>query len=189
MSLAHDRAVPGARGRTPGPARWREQQLPPEWFPGAVHLRPRRGAQLVDVDGNVYVDYALGMGANILGHAPATVLEAVRASLGDGQLFAGQHPSEVELALALRDRMPSMELLRFGGSGSEMVACRPPIRQGIHGPQPRDQVRRSLPRLVRRHPGQHGRTLGRARAGWVGARAADEPRPGRTAQHRGPAVE
>jgi glutamate-1-semialdehyde aminotransferase len=28
------------------------------------------GARLYDMDGNVYLDYALGMGPNILGHAP-----------------------------------------------------------------------------------------------------------------------
>ncbi len=79
------------------------------------------GCRLVDVDDNVYLDYALGMGANILGHAPGPVIAAVRASLDGGQLFAGQHPAEAELARRLRDRMPSMELIRFGGSGSEMV--------------------------------------------------------------------
>jgi glutamate-1-semialdehyde 2,1-aminomutase len=79
------------------------------------------GPRLYDVDANVYLDYALGMGAALLGHGPAPVLDAVRASLGDGQLYAGQHRSETELARRLRQRMPSMELLRFGGSGSEMI--------------------------------------------------------------------
>ena len=68
----------------------------------------------------MYLDYALAMGACILGHAPAGVLDAVRGSLATGQLFAGQHPGEAELARRLRERYPSMELLRFGGSGSEM---------------------------------------------------------------------
>ncbi|MFN8621223.1 MAG: aminotransferase class III-fold pyridoxal phosphate-dependent enzyme [Chloroflexota bacterium] len=79
------------------------------------------GPRLVDVDGNVYLDYALGMGANILGHAPAPVIEAVSDSLPAGQLYAGQHPTELELARRLQARFPSMERLRFGGSGSEMI--------------------------------------------------------------------
>jgi len=78
------------------------------------------GPRLFDVDGNVYLDYALAMGACILGHADPQVLDAVRGSLTGGQLFAGQHPSEAALARKLRERMPSMELLRFGGAGSEM---------------------------------------------------------------------
>src|SRR5438132_12374456 len=56
------------------------------------------GARLYDLDGNVYVDYALGMGPNILGHAPEPVIRAVANSLSGGQLFAGQHRAETLLA-------------------------------------------------------------------------------------------
>lgn len=79
------------------------------------------GPWLIDVDGNRYADYALGMGANILGHAPRPVIDAVRRSLDEGQLFAGQHPGEIVLANAVQERIPSMERIRFGGSGSEMI--------------------------------------------------------------------
>src|SRR5215475_12194962 len=50
-----------------------------------------RGCVLVDVDGNEYLDYALGMGPAVLGHAPPFVVDAVRESLLLGQQFAGQH--------------------------------------------------------------------------------------------------
>ena len=50
------------------------------------------GARLYDVDGNVYVDYALGMGPNILGHAPEPVIRAVAETLSDGQLSPGSTP-------------------------------------------------------------------------------------------------
>jgi len=79
------------------------------------------GSHLTDVDGNVYIDYALGMGPNILGHAPAVVTEAVAATLGTGQLFAGQHALELELARKFCACVSAAELVRFGLSGSEMV--------------------------------------------------------------------
>lgn len=79
------------------------------------------GSKLVDLDGNTYVDYALGMGPTILGHAPPGLLAAVSASLADGQLFAGQHSSELELARLLQQCIPSAELVRIGMTGSEMV--------------------------------------------------------------------
>ena len=79
------------------------------------------GSKLVDLDGNEYVDYALGMGPTILGHAPAELLAAVARSLGKGQLFAGQQRSELELAQLLRQCIPSAELVRIGMTGSEMV--------------------------------------------------------------------
>src|SRR5829696_4684610 len=56
------------------------------------------GAHLIDIDGNDYVDYVLGMGPGILGHAPAAVVRAVREQADAGQLFAGQTLAEVELA-------------------------------------------------------------------------------------------
>jgi glutamate-1-semialdehyde 2,1-aminomutase len=78
-------------------------------------------AHLVDVDGNVYVDYALGMGPNILGHAPESVVRAVADTLSSGQIFAGQHPAEAVLAKRVQDLVPCAELIRFGVAGSEMV--------------------------------------------------------------------
>jgi glutamate-1-semialdehyde 2,1-aminomutase len=78
------------------------------------------GAHLIDVDGNVYVDYALGMGPNILGHAPEPVIRAVADSLAGGQLFAGQHRAEALLARRVQELVPCAELVRFGVAGSEM---------------------------------------------------------------------
>jgi glutamate-1-semialdehyde 2,1-aminomutase len=80
-----------------------------------------KGAHLTDVDGNVYLDYALGMGPNILGHAPTVVVDEVARTLSLGQLFAGQHPLELKLADKLASCVSSAELVRLGLSGSEMV--------------------------------------------------------------------
>lgn len=80
-----------------------------------------KGARLTDLDGNVYLDYALGMGPNILGHAPTAVVDEVARTLAMGQLFAGQHVLELKLAEKLSSCVGSAELVRFGLSGSEMV--------------------------------------------------------------------
>jgi glutamate-1-semialdehyde 2,1-aminomutase len=77
-------------------------------------------AHLIDVDGNTYVDYALGMGPNILGHAPEPVVRAVAETLARGQIFAGQHPAEAQLARRVQELVPCAELVRFGVAGSEM---------------------------------------------------------------------
>lgn len=79
------------------------------------------GAYLYDIDGNRYFDYALGMGPTILGHAPKAVCDAVAQSLYLGQMFAGQHTAELELAQLLQTHIPSAQLTRVGMSGSEMV--------------------------------------------------------------------
>ncbi len=79
------------------------------------------GARLYDVDGNVHIDYVLGNGPAILGHAPKSVIDAVAASLADGQLFAAQNPRETELAERLCRLLPSAEVVRFATSGTEAV--------------------------------------------------------------------
>jgi glutamate-1-semialdehyde 2,1-aminomutase len=80
-----------------------------------------QGAYLTDLDGNEYVDYALGMGPAILGHAPEAVTRAVAESLASGQLFGGQSQAELELAQRLGKHVPGAELVRIGMTGSEMV--------------------------------------------------------------------
>lgn len=79
------------------------------------------GSRLTDVDGNEYIDYALGMGPAILGHAPKALITAVAKSLEAGQLFAGQHHSEMVLAELLQRHIPTADLVRIGMTGSEMV--------------------------------------------------------------------
>lgn len=121
MTYRHDRAIEQiarAREVLPGGV---SSNFRLNGVPVPLTFTRGEGCRLTDVDGNVYVDYAIGMGANILGHAPAPVIDAVRDSLDAGQLYAGQHPAEAELAFRLRDRMPSMERIRFNGSGAEAV--------------------------------------------------------------------
>jgi glutamate-1-semialdehyde 2,1-aminomutase len=79
------------------------------------------GARLYDVDGNVHIDYVLGNGPAILGHAPKPVIEAVARSLADGQVYAAQHPRETELAERLCWLLPGAEVVRFATSGTEAV--------------------------------------------------------------------
>ncbi len=57
----------------------------------------------------------------ILGHSHPKVLKAVREYSEKGQLFAGQHIREIELAEKLSSLIPSAELMRFCLDGSEAV--------------------------------------------------------------------
>jgi len=80
-----------------------------------------RGSRLYSVDDVSYLDYALGMGPVILGHAPSGVVGAVQDSLSKGQLYAGQHQAELRLAQMVTSLIPCAERVRFGCSGSEAV--------------------------------------------------------------------
>ncbi|MBI5757752.1 MAG: aspartate aminotransferase family protein [Planctomycetales bacterium] len=78
-----------------------------------------QGNRIVDVDGNEFLDFTLSQGPLILGHSHPEVLAAVAKASADGQLFAGQHLLELELAERLNRIIPCAELMRFSLSGSE----------------------------------------------------------------------
>lgn len=80
-----------------------------------------KGSKLVDIDNNEYIDYALGAGPIVLGHAPSRVISAVKKCLEDGQLYYGQHDTEIKLAKKIIKYIPSAERVRFSSSGSESV--------------------------------------------------------------------
>jgi glutamate-1-semialdehyde 2,1-aminomutase len=79
------------------------------------------GARIVDVDGNAYVDYALGFGPLLLGHSPQVVLEAVRRQLDIGLGYGASHRLEADLSEAVCRTVPSAELAVFSNTGSEAV--------------------------------------------------------------------
>ena len=78
-------------------------------------------AHLVDLDGNDFVDYFLGMGPMILGHSPKEVVDAASAQLHQSLLVAGQTPLEYEAAKLVTEMIPAAELVRFNSSGAEAV--------------------------------------------------------------------
>jgi len=80
-----------------------------------------RGAELWDVDGKRYLDYVLGQGPNLLGHAAPLVADAVSAQVRRGVAYAAQHELEAEVAERLCSMVPAAELVRFNSVGSEAV--------------------------------------------------------------------
>ena len=117
------------------------------------------GARLYDVDGNVHIDYVLGNGPAILGHAPKPVIEAVARSLGDGQVYAAQHPRETELAERLCRLLPGAEVVRFATSGTEAVLMAMRLARAFTGRDQDPEVRGPLSRLER--PGLYQRAARR----------------------------
>lgn len=77
------------------------------------------GANIWDVDGKEYIDYVGTWGPAILGHAPAVVIDAVRAAAEHGVSFGIPNPSEVEMAELICRWVPSIEKVRMVNSGTE----------------------------------------------------------------------
>ena len=89
--------------------------------PHPLFYESGQGSHIVDVDGNDYLDFTLSQGPLILGHSNPQVLAAVAEASARGQLFAGQHLAELELAERLQTWIPCAERIRFSLSGSEAV--------------------------------------------------------------------
>ena len=78
------------------------------------------GSRVLSVDGDWYIDYVGGAGANILGHAHPAVMAAVRPQIEKGLHFFGTlNDTAVELAEKLVGLIPCAERIAFSSTGSE----------------------------------------------------------------------
>ena len=84
-----------------------------------IYIERGEGCELVDVDGNRYVDWVCSWGPLILGHADPDVVDAVRDAAGRGTSFGAPTEAEVLLAAEVIDRFDSVEMLRLVSSGTE----------------------------------------------------------------------
>jgi glutamate-1-semialdehyde 2,1-aminomutase len=91
-------------------------------------VRPRpfflvrgRGCRVTDADGVERLDAGNNFTSLIHGHAFRPAIDAVAAQLERGSAFAASTPEEVELARLIVDRVPGVEQIRFGNSGTEAV--------------------------------------------------------------------
>jgi glutamate-1-semialdehyde 2,1-aminomutase len=91
------------------------------------------GAYLVDTDGTRYVDLVQSWGASILGHAHPVVVEAVARAAADGTSYGAPTTREVELAEAIRERVPSAEKVRLVSSGTEAAMTALRLARGATG--------------------------------------------------------
>src|SRR5678816_1330924 len=83
------------------------------------HIASGRGAWVRDVDGNDYLDLVLAYGPLILGHGCEEVRAALHEAVDRGTAFGAPTEGELELARAIHERMPAVEMVRLVNSGTE----------------------------------------------------------------------
>jgi len=91
------------------------------WLPHPIYVRRGKGPLVWDVDGREYIDFLNNYTGLILGHAHPAVTAAIAERLESGTSFGFSTELEAELAGLLVERVPSVERVRFTGSGSEAV--------------------------------------------------------------------
>lgn len=84
-----------------------------------VYLQSGEGAEVTDVDGNRYIDYICGLGANALGHNHPAVVKAITDNLSSGIIHSLPTPVEITAARALTEIIPGAEQVRFFKTGAD----------------------------------------------------------------------
>lgn len=77
------------------------------------------GARKQDVDGHEYIDYVLGHGAMMLGHAHPTVTRVIAEQAAHGTHGGGETEIASRWAGLIHDMVPSAELVRLVATGGE----------------------------------------------------------------------
>ena len=79
------------------------------------------GSHIYDLDGNEFIDYVLAYGPLLLGHAPPTVMAAVKEQLSRGTMFGTGFEQEYLLSEEVASAVPCADLVRFTNSGTEAL--------------------------------------------------------------------
>jgi glutamate-1-semialdehyde 2,1-aminomutase len=96
-------------------------------------IRSASGATMTDVDGRTYIDYVGSWGPMILGHADPEVIEALTLALQRGTSYGAPNTLEVELAAAIVEAVPTIEMVRMVNSGTEATMAAIRLARGVTG--------------------------------------------------------
>jgi glutamate-1-semialdehyde 2,1-aminomutase len=104
------------------------------WSPTETPVAARgEGCHYWDYDGNRYIDYRLGFGPIILGHAHQAVADRVAEAMRQGTIFAALTEAETRLAERIVRMCPGVEMVRFANSGTEATMHALRIARGYTG--------------------------------------------------------
>jgi len=98
-----------------------------------IFVASGEGAEIVDVDGNRYIDFVSSWGPLIAGHAHPRVIEAVNAAAARGTTFGAPTEGEVEIAAEIVARIPSAEMVRMVNSGTEAAMSAVRLARAVTG--------------------------------------------------------
>lgn len=90
-------------------------------LPVPLYFDHGKGSRLFDVDGNEYIDFQIGQGAILYGHAPEGMADAIAEQARKGTHWAAQSELEIEVAERLQSMIPGAERVRFNNSATEVV--------------------------------------------------------------------
>ncbi|MBN1904633.1 MAG: glutamate-1-semialdehyde 2,1-aminomutase [Deltaproteobacteria bacterium] len=98
-----------------------------------LFINRAEGCYLWDEEGRRYIDYVCSWGPMILGHSHPAVLKAIQEKLPLGTSFGAPTAIEVEMAEAIIQMVPSIEMVRMVNSGTEAAMSAVRLARGYTG--------------------------------------------------------
>ena len=95
-------------------------------------IQSAHGSQLIDVDGNKYVDLVCSWGPMVHGNAHPEIIEAVEKALVNGLSFGAPTEAEIEIAEHIVSRT-SVDEVRMVNSGTEATMSAVRLARGFTG--------------------------------------------------------
>ena len=85
------------------------------------YVQSAQGCEIIDVDGNKFIDYTMGLGIFTLGYNYPRINNAVAKQLVDGTIYSLPHYLEIELAELIINVIPCGEMARFFKNGADVT--------------------------------------------------------------------
>ncbi|WP_456465385.1 glutamate-1-semialdehyde 2,1-aminomutase [Persephonella sp.] len=98
-----------------------------------LFIEKGKGSRVWDADGNEFIDYVLSWGPLILGHAHDQIINAIKQVSNYGTSFGAPTELEIQMAKAVVDAVPSVEMVRFVNSGTEATMSAIRLARGYTG--------------------------------------------------------
>ncbi|WP_342415428.1 glutamate-1-semialdehyde 2,1-aminomutase [Paenibacillus sp. FSL R10-2782] len=96
-----------------------------------VVLKKGYGSHVTDIDGNEFIDYIGSWGPLILGHAHASVVEAIQSTALKGTSLGLTTEIEIKMAKIICESIPSVEMVRMVNSGTEATMSALRLAKGV----------------------------------------------------------
>ncbi len=93
----------------------------PQYSPGFICRG--EGCCVVDVDGNEFIEYGMGLRSVTLGHGYEPVARAAFDAALQGSNFLRPSPIEVQLAEEMLSLLPYGDMIKFGKNGSDVTTA------------------------------------------------------------------
>tara|TARA_Y100001935_G_C17304186_1_gene511185 strand:+ start:88 stop:1389 length:1302 start_codon:yes stop_codon:yes gene_type:complete len=98
-----------------------------------IYFNRASGAIVEDADGNELIDFVQSWGPLVHGHAHPEIIKKISETMVRGTSFGAPHIGEIELAKRVKERFPSIDLVRFVSSGTEAVMSAVRLARGYTG--------------------------------------------------------